>query len=174
MKRTLCVILIACMALNITGCASMPEKKYLDRMPPEDIKSLQEDVDLNRSMWQLAGFTGGLWLGYGDGKRTDFKSVSFSMATSSLAVLGISTLCNLHTYRKDDPEKNWLFYGMLVGAGAGGAFSTYLVEQNLKHPNEFMLLPVALSPFIIIYSALTGAGLGTAIGKLLPKPEVSY
>lgn len=173
MKRAVAITVIISILIYMTGCASVPEKKYLDRMSEEDRKTVQKGIELNRGIWQAGSFGAGLWAGYGDGTRTDTKSVAITMSMTSLSFMGIASLCNIHTYRENDPEKTGLFYGLLLGAAAGAAFSSVVIQNNLNHPNQFMFLPVLAAPYIIISVSLAGGGLGAAVGKLFAGDSVT-
>ena len=62
MKKITAVILVFIMALNIAGCVSVPEKKYMDRLSEEDKKEVQKGIEFNRSMWQAGSILSGALL----------------------------------------------------------------------------------------------------------------
>lgn len=160
MKKITAVIIAVSISLNIAGCAGLPPDKYLNRLSDEEREEVQKGVEFNRSMWQLGSFGLGALAGCGDSSPRNTGDIVLTTAAGSLAMLGIASLCNLHTYRENDTEKDALFTGLIAGGVIGGAFSIYLSAQSLAQPNEFMFLPLLLSPLIIAASSLTGGGLG--------------
>jgi hypothetical protein len=165
MKKITAVILVFIMALNIAGCVSVPEKKYMDRMSDEDKKEVQKGIEFNRSMWQMGSIISGALLAtYGMNER-DIQGNILTFSFLPLSIAGMTSLCNLHTYRKNDAERNGLYIGMLAGAIAAAGFSAFYVSKSMAHPSEFSLLSV-VSIWLVFPLSFSGGGLGAMIGKL--------
>lgn len=164
MKKITAVVLIVVMALNIAGCVSVPEKKYMDRLSDEDKKEVQKGIEFNRSMWQLGSILSGALLStYGMNER-DIQGNILTFSFLPLSIAGMTSLCNLHTYRDDDAERNGLYIGMLAGAIAAAALSAYYINDSFKHPSQFSLLSI-YSIWLVLPFSLSGGGLGAIIGK---------
>jgi len=164
-KKITAVMLVLIMALNIAGCVSVPEKKYMDRLSDEDKKEVQKGIEFNRSMWQLGSILSGALLStYGMNER-DIQGNVITFSFLPLSIAGLTSLCNLHTYRDVDAERNGMYIGMLAGALAAAGFSVFYISKSTAKPNQFSLLSV-FSAFLIFPLSLSGGGLGAMIGKL--------
>ncbi|PKL93010.1 MAG: hypothetical protein CVV21_01300 [Candidatus Goldiibacteriota bacterium HGW-Goldbacteria-1] len=165
MKKITAVILVLIMALNIAGCVSVPEKKYMDRLSDEDKKEVQKGIEFNRSMWQLGSLlTGALLSTYGMNER-DINGNIITFSFLPLSFAGLTSLFNLHTYRENDAERNAMYMGMLAGAIAAVGLSAYYINENFKQPNQFSLLSI-YSIWLVFPLSLSCGGLGAMIGKL--------
>jgi hypothetical protein len=170
MKKITAVILVFIMALNIAGCVSVPEKKYMDRLSEEDKKEVQKGIEFNRSMWQAGSILSGALLStYGMSER-DIQGNVLTFSILPLSIAGMTSLCNLHTYRKNDAERNGLYIGMLAGAIAAAGLSGYYMYQNLSKPNQFMFLSI-YTIWLVLPFSLSGGGLGAIIGKFFNGEE---
>ncbi|HNZ29438.1 MAG TPA: hypothetical protein PKJ42_05535 [Candidatus Goldiibacteriota bacterium] len=165
MKKITAVILVFIMALNIAGCVSVPEKKYMDRLSEEDKKEVQKGIEFNRSMWQAGSILSGALLStYGMSER-DINGNIITFSVLPLSFAGLTSLFNLHTYRDVDAERNGMYIGMLAGALTAAGFSAYYISKNMSQPSQFSLLSI-YSIWLVFPLSLTGGGLGAIIGKL--------
>ncbi|MBN2754347.1 MAG: hypothetical protein JXR81_05700 [Candidatus Goldbacteria bacterium] len=164
MKKITAAFLVLIMAVNIAGCVSVPEKKYMDRLTDEDKKEVQKGVEFNRSMWQMgSALTGALLSTYGMTER-DINGNLLTFSFVPLSFVTITSLCNLHTYRKNDAERTGMYIGMLAGAIAAAGFSAFYVSKNMSQPSQFSLLSIYLI-WLVFPLSLSVGGLGAIIGK---------
>lgn len=142
-----------------TGCATMPDKRILNVMTPEEKKQEIQAVNINRKLWQAGSILAGVGIGLSSQGDAGMKTA----VTCALPVMFLTTasFANLASYAENEKERKYLFdflvTGLITGAATGGLLYTAVATGPTASRTSYDAIII---PWMVIGSAFVFPALG--------------
>ncbi len=142
-----------------TGCATMPDKRVINVMTPEEKKQEIQAVKINRKLWQA----GAILAGVGIGLSSQGDAVMKTAVTCALPVMFLTTasFANLASYGENERERKYLFdfmvTGLIAGAITGGLLYTAVATGPTDSRTSY---DAVIIPWMVVSSAFVFPALG--------------
>ena len=141
-----------------TGCATMPDKRVLNVMTPEEKKQEIQAVELSRKLWQAGSILAGVGTGFAVQGNTVMKTAAFCVLP--VMFLSAASFANLGSYTETEKEKKYLLdfsvVGLITGAVTGGLLYAAVATgpTSSRTSNDAMIIPWMVIGSAFVFPAL--------------------